>query len=1108
MRSKYSRLLGINRKSSISAAISRLTAARSQVESTQYGQLLRALRAASPAAAAANGRRISRFEDLYWIRPVASLSLENEAAWASHWLMPLADRISEHAARVQSAQEAFAMADFSSLAKIADESISADGWSFWAFELKLAASAVVTDFASTKDSVLGLQKAAVNRNSGLLLQMLLDRIDPSVTSGSFRSKCNSFFGKVDHQDRSGVIRMRSTRHLTSVDQIRWIMSWNLASSYIDYYEDFLYLLDYLRMSPELGVSRSDIRELLSGVSGLAASDHRITKLSKLLDDIPDLAGACSGSLTLVDRFIDRCYKISGFEEPFFSTDPLGINEALADCEKRGAVATKSAEKLVKLGWQFSALPIAEGIQGKGLQRFYEITDEVFTPGGGALASKNITLSQIATLQPEQILAFVENSESSEAKELRNLTAAGEAAELPTIPSVLHAWAALRLIEAGRLSDADTVVDHLSSFGEPWLRVADKVRTKIEKARGNLAGAVEILVKWLLQGEEYELEFPVVETLNGTSWRDVSCINPWKIGLVANAANYLSRSSGSRYLCRKACAEFYDLLAENHVDQLISSAESKLERLAITEFIRRVWLESNLTLVSSLPSPESVRASRVQMLQHLSHFDPDREAVYRQEIQEITLDETLWRGLMELDINRVYVNESAITRWAEKEYGDEYARFQSLQSGSEIESIIHDPDIRSYLIDGDVESLKELQEAHQSFGLLLVPIFSGLFDRFMNDPTDGLNAYLSLRIRHGTLKGTLLSGAEEERILIVGMESEDAFLRKFSSVLPGDAVPDIVSTIKLFSQRIVGYVDSLVDEVVQIRSPSKPQGAFSVALNEGVLTSVLTFADPSWSFQSFASQCYAAFWKYLDPSRRALSGYLRGEFKSLCAEAYDDVLATLVETYGSLDIEQLLISLQASLTKMLAAVELASSWFLTDSASEERGYSLEVALEIAQQAMQNVFPDFDIEREDDFDGCKDLSLSALGLTVVYDSLFVVMGNVWERSGLKGQRPCVKISIVWCAETSTLYFRIANSLAEEVRSRLVAGRLEELREKYLSGCVSELFAVEGGSGFAKLSRISAGAGSKGRRLEFDVDNGNFWVAYHIQLHRRGEYFDAYL
>lgn len=1107
MPNKYTKLLAIDRRKGIETAISRLVDTRIRVTPAEYSHLIRAFRSSSPAAAAAIGRRIGSLEELYWVAPAASLTIEKELSWSVCWLKTISGRLSEHASRVHSAQRAFAQADYLRLLSIADESIAADGWSFWALELKIGALAATREFSAVKSEFADLQRKAAGRNSGLLLQMLLDRSDPTLSSGSYRSKCKAFFSKIDTQSRAGLIRMRSTRDIGSVEQLSWLMAWNLPSSYVDYYEDLIKAVDHMRLSSVLSVPRSELRDAFAGLNQLGVSDYRIVKLQRLLQDVPILHEEVSTGDAHLSELVDRCHQIQGFSSPFFTQDPAELNDALRACEEEGALASRAAERLIKFGSSFSCLPIAEAIEGRGYQRYFEMIDGVLLPGGGELASETLSVFQVATLSDDQISAFVSSSEHAIARTVRRTLSGESVAAFPGAPTVFDAWLALKLVELARFDEADLILRHLEGFGSAWKRAADKIRVKLEKSRRGLSAAIDLLVNWIVIAEEYELEFPVGAALAGVRWADVADVVPWKVGLVAHAANSLHRTSEARYLSRKACLKFHEIVSLTSLDDLITAAAPG-EQAAIFEFLRRVWVEHNLTLVSDLASPEEVRESRLQVLQTLVSRDCGREEEYRREIQEITLDETLWKGLRELDINRVFVNEAAITRWAEKEFGEGYERFRSLQSESEIGAILQDPDVRNYLIEGDLHSLLTVQGKHDSAGLALVPIFVGLFHRFMNDPTDGLNAYLSLRVRHGTMRGTLLRAAEEERILVVGRESEEEFINRFGAGLPSEHTLDILALVRRFAAGLVSDTDTLVNEIVQIRSEAKPEGAFSVALDERTLSSVLTFADPSWSFQFFASQCYAVFWGYLEPSRAALSEYILEHYKKSCEDRYANIIGSLGTLHGSHEIEPLLLALQSSLTRTLTAIDAVSEWFVSDEASEERGYSLQVALDIAEKAVRNVFPEFDIERHDDFGDCSGVVLSAMGLTIVYDSLFVVLGNIWERSGLKGARPEVKVTVRWHEPESVLDFRIVNSLHPDMRAELESGRIERLRNKYLNACVSDLFAVEGGSGFAKLSRISRRRGREASTLDFNVENGRFWVSYQIQLHRRGDYFDAYL
>src|SRR5690606_30814197 len=152
---------------------------------------------------------------------------------------------------------------------------------------------------------------------------------------------------------------------------------------------------------------------------------------------------------------------------------------------------------------------------------------------------------------------------------------------------------------------------------------------------------------------------------------------------------------------------------------------------------------------------------------------------------------------------------------------EFERWRTLRTNEAVSGLVFDQIIRSYLLDKDIEALlNALPDTQQSEATaIMLGIMSKLFNRFLTDPANGLNSYLSLRVRHGTLRGVLLGPIEEERLLLSGEYSQEEFEKKWAEVLRLPALKQerLVSHLLDFGRRLDSFVTWIVDERIQILS---------------------------------------------------------------------------------------------------------------------------------------------------------------------------------------------------------------------------------------------------------------------------------------------------
>ncbi len=99
-------------------------------------------------------------------------------------------------------------------------------------------------------------------------------------------------------------------------------------------------------------------------------------------------------------------------------------------------------------------------------------------------------------------------------------------------------------------------------------------------------------------------------------------------------------------------------------------------------------------------------------------------------------------------------------------------------------------------------------------------------------THGLDCYLSMRVRHGTLSGQLRSPLEEQH-LITQRESgsqeykpNEYWPNRLPEVSP-ERRSKVEERLSTFSKSYDDFIDRIANKLIQIRSKDKPEGLFDV-----------------------------------------------------------------------------------------------------------------------------------------------------------------------------------------------------------------------------------------------------------------------------------------
>ena len=320
--------------------------------------------------------------------------------------------------------------------------------------------------------------------------------------------------------------------------------------------------------------------------------------------------------------------------------------------------------------------------------------------------------------------------------------------------------------------------------------------------------------------------------------------------------------------------------------------------------------------------------------------------------------------------------------------------------------------------------------------------------------------------------------------------------------------EVLTLMEMFSGKLKAIADELVNERVQIHGIEKPLGAISQQIPPmfaRVLASSL--ADKPMTFPVMVYTCYFVYWKVVELGLNDLSKFCRIELKTRVQKEFDDLVAALRR------IGQSVIPLVTVLTTVSTATrtqcDAIADWFRLPGTEVDEKYTLSSGIEIAKAATMNVHRAFPVELSIDARPEEDLPLSTSALAVLSDCIFVIFENAWKHSGLEANVGVLNFEATFDAKNRYLQITVRSDIATHVRQRLLNGELARLRKLYLGDMPIELVRREGGSGFAKLARLThqVDRGSYEHPLDFGVKEDRWYTTVTIPLYLREVAYDAY-
>jgi hypothetical protein len=232
------------------------------------------------------------------------------------------------------------------------------------------------------------------------------------------------------------------------------------------------------------------------------------------------------------------------------------------------------------------------------------------------------------------------------------------------------------------------------------------------------------------------------------------------------------------------------------------------------------------------SEQELDDQRIAICQHLQTIDPDNANIYSEEISLRTRASKVRQAMHHVDNNKVYVDTSGIKRSLGRIFDDLFERYKDFRS--------LEPTIRTHVISFDQGGEPTTKTFTVIYADLAMKLFNSLFDevrdRYISSNEYGLDSYLSLRIRHGTLAGQIRSLFEEQHLITrASAEGSEYEPNLYWREALSEFSPLGWITLNAAFSKMSKEVDQTIEEVkrdwLQIRSDTHEDGMFDFLFTE-------------------------------------------------------------------------------------------------------------------------------------------------------------------------------------------------------------------------------------------------------------------------------------
>jgi hypothetical protein len=528
---------------------------------------------------------------------------------------------------------------------------------------------------------------------------------------------------------------------------------------------------------------------------------------------------------------------------------------------------------------------------------------------------------------------------------------------------------------------------------------------------------------------------------------------------------------------------------------LQSEIDKIDRKELIYYLRYICVPENMQMSIAFSGSRELDDERLAVCNLLAALDPDNAETYNSEIRDIVRAQTISSGVRHAEQSKIYVDVPAAQRWAERNLRETFSRYQALvKAGFGTESLTSSE--VSELLERRIPEHLLVVPTDESFALLS-DLFRILLDEVTTNPQFGLDCYLSMRIRHGTLSGQLRSPLVEQNIITQRQSGTSDYQPNEYWQLQLDIHPQTIREVDKrlgeFSRDYDAFIEHIARDLIQIRTKDKPHGWFDFADRKDILVvglrALIMDITADTTFERFLEMFFAMFWGIVGGYLRQIRAFIDDTLKADLNALFVKLEADLSSITSGQNIGELDSAIRTAQTNAQHALEEVKDWFqLTESATESV-FTLDQLVDIGIAIVRKVHRDFEPKIVKHIPNT--LPIRGL-LTDLSDILFIIFDNIRRHSGLR--EPEVTITADF---SDLLHFRIENDVDEAVQTPDARLRVSSIKESIMGEGYQAAVASEGGTGFIKIRKIIGGQGGSVFPLDFGfTESGTFFVDFSFE------------
>lgn len=568
--------------------------------------------------------------------------------------------------------------------------------------------------------------------------------------------------------------------------------------------------------------------------------------------------------------------------------------------------------------------------------------------------------------------------------------------------------------------------------------------------------------------------------------------------LAIAYEMFSKYIGNRFDSLKAYA-YEDFLLSNGLEKPsdLRSVADKFDKKSLLYYLRFLCIESTMDRSVVFKGSKDILEERLAVCKLIADSTEQPDELLQTEIKDILKRLMVHRRMREIEQSKIYIDLDSIRKTVDKTLRESYARYLSmlkLHMDQEMEDA-HDK-IKAGVSEGDLASLASLTLPKNEMADLLQEMVLNLRDEFISSAEHGLDGYLSVRIRHGTLVSQLRSPLESAHLITKRNSETGAYYTNeyWTNKLGIDCKDDNLKSIdELFAKFSAGFdelVNQICSEWIQIKKEKNDKRLFDFTVYKVELINLSQRISEETSFESFLDTVFEYFYQLLEESLKDVRAVFRTDVKNRINKLMDELQAGFEQNRDSCDSGEINNIIRLTRTEMQAVVDRVIEWFRLSKTTATDPFTLEDVITISVESIKAYARSFDIEvvMEQDM---PQISAQGKFLTSIVDILFIIFENIVRHAG-RTISPRANIRASYSA--NMINIRIENPITSEAATASNRIRVSNIKSTMTAGKFKAAVKKEGGTGFHKIRKILNHDFVATTKLDFGfINDTSFYVEF---------------